>query len=78
MTHKKESGHVGLGLAKNVSQVHGAEGACRAVLRKKLRRTQVLAFSANFRDEWLRCEREAVRISGAVRTRNGAYRVRVI
>jgi len=35
---------VGLDLAKNVFQVHGADGAGRAVLRKKLRRTQVLAF----------------------------------
>jgi len=35
---------VGLDLAKNVFQVHGADGAGRAVLRKKLRRTQVLEF----------------------------------
>lgn len=35
---------VGLDLAKNVFQVHGADSAGRAVLRKKLRRTQVWAF----------------------------------
>ncbi len=35
---------VGLDLAKNVFQVHGADGAGQAVLRNKLRRTQVLAF----------------------------------
>ncbi len=35
---------VGLDLAKNVFHVHGADGAGRAVLRKKLRRTQVLVF----------------------------------
>lgn len=35
---------VGLDLAKNVFQVHGADSAGRAVLRKKLRRDQVLAF----------------------------------
>ena len=35
---------VGLDLAKNVFQVHGADGAGQAVLRKKLRRAQVLAF----------------------------------
>ena len=35
---------VGLDLAKKVFQVHGANGIGRAVLRKKLRRTQVLAF----------------------------------
>ncbi|RBP77898.1 hypothetical protein DFO80_1534 [Rhodobacter sp. 140A] len=35
---------VGLDLAKNVFQVHGADATGRAVLRKKLRRDQVLAF----------------------------------
>jgi transposase len=35
---------VGLDLAKNVFQVHGADGAGRSVLRKTLRRGQVLAF----------------------------------
>ncbi len=35
---------VGLDLAKNVFQVHGADGAGRAVLRKRLRRAQVLEF----------------------------------
>ena len=33
---------VGLDLAKNVFQVHGADGAGQPVLRKKLRRAQVL------------------------------------
>ena len=35
---------VGLDLAKNVFGVHGADGAGRAVLRKKLRRAPVLEF----------------------------------
>jgi len=35
---------VGLDLAKNVFRVHGADGAGQAVLRKKLRRDQVLVF----------------------------------
>ncbi|MFX0547557.1 IS110 family transposase [Roseovarius sp. S1116L3] len=35
---------VGLDLAKNVFQAHGADGSGRAVLRKKLRRAQVLEF----------------------------------
>jgi transposase len=35
---------VGLDLAKNVFQAHGADASGRAVLRKKLRREQVLAF----------------------------------
>ena len=35
---------VGLDLAKNVFQVHGADASGQAVLRKKLRRGQVLEF----------------------------------
>ncbi len=35
---------VGLDLAKNVFQGHGADGSGRAVLRKTLRRAQVLEF----------------------------------
>ncbi len=35
---------VGLDLAKNVFQVHGADSAGRAILRKKLRRAQVLEY----------------------------------
>ena len=37
---------VGLDLAKSVFQVHGVDGAGRIVMRKKLRRGQVLAFFA--------------------------------
>lgn len=35
---------VGLDLAKNVFQVHGADSKGNAVLRKKLRRAQVIEF----------------------------------
>ena len=35
---------IGLVLAKNVFQLHGADRSGKAVLRKKLRRDQVLAF----------------------------------
>ena len=35
---------VGLDLAKKVCQAHGADASGRALLRKKLRRDQVLAF----------------------------------
>ena len=35
---------IGLDLAKNVFQLHGADQSGNAVLRKKLRRDQVLAF----------------------------------
>ena len=38
---------IGLDLAKNVFQVHGADESGHAVLRKKLRRAQVLVFFAN-------------------------------
>ena len=37
---------VGLDLAKTVFQAHGADASGRPVLRKKLRRDQVLAFFA--------------------------------
>lgn len=40
---------VGLDLAKNVFQVHGADGAGRSVLRKKLRRPQGLRFFGQLR-----------------------------
>ena len=39
---------VGLDLAKNVFQVHGADDADHAVLRKKLRRAHVLEFFRQF------------------------------
>ena len=37
---------IGLDLAKNVFQAHGADGAGTIVFRRKLRREQVLAFFA--------------------------------
>ena len=40
---------VGFDLAKNVFQAHGANASGRAVLRKKLRRDQVLAFFGQLR-----------------------------
>lgn len=41
---------IGLDLAKNVYQVHWSDAHGKAVLRKQLRRDQVAAFFANFRD----------------------------
>ena len=38
---------IGLDIAKNVFQVHGVDGKGKVVLRKSLRRAQVLAFFAN-------------------------------
>ncbi len=39
-----EANVIGLDLAKHVFQVHGADVAGRIVLRKRLRRAQVLEF----------------------------------
>ena len=38
---------VGLDLAKNVFQVHGIDAQGKIVVRRALRRTEVLAFFAN-------------------------------
>ncbi len=38
---------IGLDIAKNVFQVHGVDAHGKVVLRKQLRRIQVLAFFAN-------------------------------
>lgn len=38
---------IGLDIAKNVFQVHGADAAGKTVLRKQLKRKEVLAFCAN-------------------------------
>ena len=54
---------VGRDLAKNVFQVHGADASGRAVLRKKLRRDQVLAFFSQCSPASLRWKPVAARIS---------------
>ena len=38
---------IGLDIAKNVFQVHGVDTKGKVILRKSLRRAQVLAFFAN-------------------------------
>jgi transposase len=63
---------VGLDLAKNVFQVHGADDTGRAVLRKKLRRAQVLDFSASCRLALSRWKPAAALISGAARSASWA------
>lgn len=37
---------IGIGLAKNVFQIHGADARGKAVLRRQLKRAQMLAFFA--------------------------------
>ena len=44
MAGRESSEEVGLDLAKNVFQVHGVDAEGTTVLRKQLRRAQVLAF----------------------------------
>jgi hypothetical protein len=43
---------IGLDLAKHVFRVHGIDAEGTTVLRKRLRRSQVLASSADFRAAW--------------------------
>jgi hypothetical protein len=43
---------IGLDLAKHIFQVHGADSAGCVVLRKKLRRGEVLSFLANTASLW--------------------------
>ena len=38
---------IGIDLAKNVLQVHGADEKGKTVLKKQIKRAQVLAFFAN-------------------------------
>ena len=63
---------VGLDLAKNVFQVHGADGVGRAVLRKKLRRAQVLEFFSQLPSCIVAMEACGVRIFGAARSASWA------
>ena len=53
---------IGLDLAKNVFQVHGADESGRAVVRKKLRRAQVWCSLPTCRAALLRLKPARVRI----------------
>jgi hypothetical protein len=61
---------VGLDLAKNIFQSHGADALGHAVLRKKLRRDQALEFSGGCRPASLPWKLVVARISGAARSAN--------
>ena len=65
---------IGLDLAKNVFQVHGADDAGRAILRKKLRRDQVLAFLGGLPLARFPSRLAAARISGDGRSPGWATR----
>jgi transposase len=55
---------IGLDLAKNVFQVHGVDAAGQAVVRKSLRRSQMLPFFAKLPSTWSAWRRAARRITG--------------
>ena len=55
---------IGLDLAKHVFQVHGVDASGAVVLRKQLRRGQVVAFSPHGRAAWLGWRRAPRRITG--------------
>jgi hypothetical protein len=55
---------IGLDLAKHVFQVHGVDAEGAMVLRKQLRRAQVLRSSVDCRPVWLAWRRVRRRITG--------------
>ena len=55
---------IGLDLAKHVFQVHGVDAEGATVLRKQLRRAQVLAFPVDWRPVWLAWRRARRRTTG--------------
>ena len=57
---------IGLDLAKNVFQVHGINGRGDVIVRRRLRRAQVCAFSPPCRLVWLAWKLAARRTSGRV------------
>ena len=65
---------VGLDLAKIVFQAHGADATGRAVLRKKLRRDQVLAFFSQLRPCVVAMEACGAPTSGGARSGSWAMR----
>ena len=59
---------IGLDLAKNVFQVHGADASGAVLFRKKLRRHQVLTFFAAQRPCMVAMRPAAARITGRGRS----------
>ena len=69
-----EIAKVGLDLAKNVFQAHGSDVSGRAVVRKKPRRDQVLAFSGSCGSALSRWQPAAAPISGVETSTSRAMR----
>ncbi len=65
---------VGLDLAKNVMQVHEVDATGKPILRKKLRRAEVIAFFTGCRLVSSAWELAQVRTTGHVRSRSLAIR----
>ena len=59
---------IGLDIAKRVFQAHGADAAGKAVLRRKLQRTEVLAFLPPGRPAWSASKRAARPITGLAKS----------
>ena len=59
---------VGLDIAKRVFQLHGVDAAGKAVLRRKLQRSEVLAFFKALPPCWSALRLAARRIIGRVRS----------
>ena len=55
---------IGLDIAKNVFQVHGIDAAEKVVVRKQVRRSQVMAFFEGYRRAWSAWRRVRPRIYG--------------
>ena len=60
---------IGLDLAKNVFQVHGADAEGAPIFNRKLRRAEVLRFSKSFSRVWSVWRRAAAHIIGRARSR---------
>jgi len=65
---------IGLGLAKHVFQVHGVDATGECVLRKRLRRGQVIPFFAGCHGVWLGWRPERRRTIGHASCRCAATR----
>jgi len=65
---------VGLDLAKNVFQVHGVDGLGKSVIRRQLRRGQVLPFSRGSRHVWWGLKPVPHRTIGRARSQRCATR----
>ena len=55
---------IGLGLAKSIFQVHGVDAAGQVIVRRSLRRSQMLPFLPSCLLAWSASRRAARRITG--------------